>query len=234
MALRGVLLDSGDVLMGPRGGRWWPRPGFLETLARQVPAVDLATFETAAEPALAWYVVESRGPLDAAQALTIERRYFAKIVEGMGIEPSEELLDALVRGDGLPPVVFAAETRPLLEQLRARGLRLALVSDATPQLRTFYAEAELDGFFETMVISQELGCTKPDPRMYRTAAHALGLAPSELIFLDNDVANVRGAVDVGCEGIVLDVHGSGAEAGDLPVVRSLPGFLAYVDERLTR
>jgi FMN phosphatase YigB (HAD superfamily) len=83
-----------------------------------------------------------------------------------------------------------------------------------------------------MVISEELGCAKPDPRMYLTAADALGLPPAELVFLDNDVENVRGAIAVGCEGVVLDVHGSGSEAGDLPVVGSLPAFLALLDERL--
>ena len=39
-----VTLDSGDVLMGPRGGRWWPRPGFLETLAAERPGADLSGF----------------------------------------------------------------------------------------------------------------------------------------------------------------------------------------------
>jgi HAD superfamily hydrolase (TIGR01509 family) len=232
VGLRGVLLDSGDVLMGPRGGRWWPRPGFLETLAAERPGVDLSDFDAAHDPALAWYFGVRRGPMDAAQSLALERRYFRKILEGMDVEPTEDLLDALFRGDGLPLVEFAPDTRPLLEQLRARDLRLALVSDATPALRDFYVEAGLDHFFETMVISEELGCVKPDPRMYLTAADALGLQPHELIFLDNDVGNVRGAVAVGCDGVVLDVHGSAAEAEDLPVAGSLPDFLALLDERL--
>ena len=234
MALRGVLLDSGDVLMGPRGGRWWPRPGFVETLAAERPDADLTTFEAAHDPALAWYFGVRRGPMDAADSLALERRYFRKILEGMDVEPTDDLLDALFRGDGLPLVEFSADARPLLEQLRARDLPLALVSDATPALRDFYAEAGLDGFFEAMVISEELGCAKPDPRMYLSAVDALGLDPAELLFLDNDADNVRGAVAVGVEGVVLDVHGSGAEAGDLPVVGSLPDFLGRVDERLAR
>jgi hypothetical protein len=232
VALRGVLLDSGDVLMGPRGGRWWPRPGFVETLAAERPDADLSGFDAAHDVALAWYFGVRPGPMDAAEGLALERRYFRRILQGMDIEPTEDLLDALFRGDGLPLVEFSADARPLLEQLRARDLRLALVSDATPALRDFYAEAGLDGFFETMVISAELGCAKPDPRMYTTAIEALGLDPAELIFLDNDVSNVQGAIAAGIEGVVLDVHGSGADAGDLPVVGSLPDFLALVDERL--
>jgi HAD superfamily hydrolase (TIGR01509 family) len=232
MTLRGVLLDSGDVLMGPRGGRWWPRPGFLETLAVERPDADLSGFEAAHEPALAWYFGVRRGPMDEARSLALERRYFGKILEGMDIEATDDLLDALFRGDGLPLIEFSPDARPLLEQLRARDLRLALVSDATPALRVFYREAGLDNFFQTMVISEELGCAKPDPRMYLTAADALGLQPAELIFLDNDADNVRGAIAIGVEGVVLDVHGSGSEAEDLPVVASLPDFVALVDVRL--
>ena len=217
--------------MGPRGGRWWPRPGFVESVAAEVPGADLSGFEAAHDVALAWYFGAKRGPMDAADSLDLERRYFRRILDGLDIEPTEDLLDALFRGDGRPLVEFSADARPLLEGLRTRGLRLALVSDATPALRDLYAEAGLDSFFEAMVISEELGCTKPDPRMYLTAVDALGLDPAELLFLDNDVGNVRGAVAVGIEGVVLDVHGSGAEAGDLPVVGSLPGFLALVDGR---
>jgi FMN phosphatase YigB (HAD superfamily) len=231
-ALRGVLLDSGDVLMGPRGGRWWPRPGFLPIVSARLPDADLSGFEAANTAALAWFHAPAMGAMDAAQSIAREREYLGRILDGMDIEPTDDLLDAIFRGDGLPLVEFFADTRPLLDGLAARSLRLALVSDATPELRDFYAEHDLDHYFETMVISAELGCTKPDPRMYLTAVEALALDPSELVFLDNDADNVRGAVDVGCVGVVLDVDGSGADAGPLPVVSSLPDFLTYLDRHL--
>lgn len=47
MPVRGLLLDSGDTLVGPVGGTWFPGPRFFDVLAEHGVAVDAGVVERA-------------------------------------------------------------------------------------------------------------------------------------------------------------------------------------------
>lgn len=55
--------------------------------------------------------------------------------------------------------------------------KLGIVSDAWPSLLDVYANKNLDGYFDCIVISSILGVTKPNPKMYQTALNELELSP---------------------------------------------------------
>lgn len=55
----------------------------------------------------------------------------------------------------------------------------------------------LEWMIDTFVISGELGCTKPDPLMFRTASERLGLEPDECVFVDDNRDNLLGALSLG-------------------------------------
>ena len=59
------------------------------------------------------------------------------------------------------------------------------------------------GHFDVFVVSEELGCNKPEPRMYRTASDALGLQPGECVVVDDDVALVEAAITLGYRGVAI-------------------------------
>jgi 2-haloacid dehalogenase len=66
--------------------------------------------------------------------------------------------------------------------------------------RTFpFLEELLDG----VVVSGTEGIAKPDPRIYALVAERAGLAPRELVFVDDKQANVDGAVAAGLDGILF-------------------------------
>jgi putative hydrolase of the HAD superfamily len=46
---------------------------------------------------------------------------------------------------------------------------MAVVSDSWPELETLFEQIGLRSYFETFVISANLGVHKPHPRMYQTA-----------------------------------------------------------------
>jgi FMN phosphatase YigB (HAD superfamily) len=60
-----------------------------------------------------------------------------------------------------------------------------------------YRELGLDRMIETFVISAELGCAKPDPRMYRTASDGLQLDAGEYVFVDDSSDCLAGAAALG-------------------------------------
>jgi HAD superfamily hydrolase (TIGR01509 family) len=54
---------------------------------------------------------------------------------------------------------------------------------------------------DTIVYSHEVGCVKPDPRIYTIALERLDVSADRTLFLDDVQANVDGALAVGIEAI---------------------------------
>jgi HAD superfamily hydrolase (TIGR01509 family) len=198
MDVRGVLFDSGGVLMGPRGGRWNPRYDFEEILGRHGIVTPVSPAALAAGQRL----------LDEAAGTADRTDYHRAILAALDVPPDRGLLAELEAPAALPPVEFYPDVRPTLERLRDRGIALAVVSDAWPDLVDLYRAAGLDGFFTTFVISAVLGCRKPDPRMYAAGSAALGLAPGECLFVDDDPSLVEAAIALGYRGVVLSRDGA--------------------------
>lgn len=75
----------------------------------------------------------------------------------------------------------------IMRDLKKRFL-LGAVSDgqslwAVPELQS----VNLEDFFQTVVVSGDLGYRKPDIRLFKQALDALQLAPQEVIFVGNDM-----------------------------------------------
>jgi putative hydrolase of the HAD superfamily len=93
----------------------------------------------------------------------------------------------------------------VLNTLQA-SYRLALVTDAQscyaiPEIRA----VGLDGYFDPIIISSRYGFRKPDPRLFRKAIDNMGLEPSDVICVGNDMfRDTYGATMLGIKTIFLD------------------------------
>ena len=67
----------------------------------------------------------------------------------------------------------AANTHAILDRLQARGVKLGILSNNDERLRRLLAALELDGYFDTLVLSAEVGAGKPSPAMFATAQERL-------------------------------------------------------------
>ncbi len=86
----------------------------------------------------------------------------------------------------------------LLEEARARGLKLALVSNAQRELACRSLKPlDLIDTFDLMVFAGEVGAKKPDPALYETALERLGISPDEALAFEDSSKGVKGAVRVG-------------------------------------
>jgi len=87
---------------------------------------------------------------------------------------------------------------PVLNALREK-YRLSALSDgqalwALPELRA----VGLDGYFDPVIISSDLGCRKPDVRMFEMMLKKTGFHASEVLFIGNDMyRDVFGASQLG-------------------------------------
>jgi HAD superfamily hydrolase (TIGR01509 family) len=127
---------------------------------------------------------------------------------GIDLEPAEiveELLDrVMVRvGRTVPWRPGAAE---LLKDLRARGVRCALV---TMSYRRFVAPilAGLpDGTFEVVVTGDAVSQGKPHPEPYLKAAAILGVDPARTVAIEDSNTGARSAESAGCTVLVVQNH----------------------------
>jgi len=128
----------------------------------------------------------------------------------------------------LPP---APEAGGLLERLRRRGFRLAILSN-WPLAATIDRYAEASGWtrlLEGIVVSQRVGTIKPHPAIFRAAARVLGdPPPGSILHVGDDWdADVMGAKGAGWRAAYL--RGSPA---DSPLPRSRPGARGTADLEL--
>ncbi|MEU0626431.1 HAD-IA family hydrolase [Streptomyces sp. NPDC005989] len=213
--LRAVLFDSGGVLMRPIGGRWNPRADFEQTVLAYDPSITPEQFAAA--------IVVGEQFLAASSTTPDHDDYHRVLLRDLGVEPASQLLAELRRE--VPPATVLEiypEVVGTLEELSRRGVRMAVVSDAWPNLPDLHAAFGIDRFFEAYAISAELGCNKPDPRMYHHASTALNLAPSQCLFVDDDPSLVAAAITLGYEGRAVCRDSAPSE---MPSIASLAELL---------
>lgn len=85
-----------------------------------------------------------------------------------------------------------AEMVSLVAACRERTT-VALLSNATDQLREHLAHHDLVEAFDVVFCSAEIGVAKPEVAIYRHAASILGVEPAECFFTDDRPENVDGA-----------------------------------------
>ena len=89
------------------------------------------------------------------------------------------------------------EAREVLGELGERGVRLAVVSNWDSRLPTLMKTLDLDGHFEFLIYSAEIGCEKPHPAIFTRAIEEMGIEPSRAVHigdrLDEDYTGARSA-----------------------------------------
>jgi epoxide hydrolase-like predicted phosphatase len=61
---------------------------------------------------------------------------------------------------------------------------------------------ELEGLFDTVVLSSEVGMIKPEREIYELTADRLGVSPEACVMIDDLASNIQGAEAVGMRGII--------------------------------
>ena len=99
---------------------------------------------------------------------------------------------------------IAEDTRVTLDRLRARGLRLGVISNSDGRVEQALVAAGIREYFDVVLDSAVMGVEKPDPAIFRAALAALGVAPSEALYVgDLYHVDVVGARAAGMEGVLL-------------------------------
>ena len=87
------------------------------------------------------------------------------------------------------------EVNGFLAQLNERRVPWGIVTNGSPSQHGKCRQAGLDKLAAFIIVSEEIGYRKPDPRIFRDALEATGLAaPEQVMFVgDNPLADIDGA-----------------------------------------
>lgn len=140
-------------------------------------------------------------------------------------EPAALLAEyvALLQGSYLSDARLVPGAEALLDRLRARGVKLALVTSAPAQLAAgMLAARGVAHCFDAVVAGDEVPHGKPAPDGYQVALARLGVAPEGAVAVEDSATGVRSACGAGVR--CLGVGPAGAallRAGALAVATDL-------------
>lgn len=95
----------------------------------------------------------------------------------------------------------------LVRELKARGVRLAIISNSEGRLSELVAELGWSAYFDVIADSGRLGIDKPQPGIFQHVCAALALPSTELLHVgDSWEADVEGALGVGAGAVWFDAR----------------------------
>lgn len=124
-----------------------------------------------------------------------------------------------------------ADAPEALRALRARGLRVGVVSNFDTRLVGLLDQLGLAPLVDRIVHSTRAGVAKPDPAIFHLALEALGVPPAEALHAGNEVvADVEGARAAGLRAVLVDREGRLAPLPPgVPRVRTLAELVARLE-----
>jgi len=113
----------------------------------------------------------------------------------------------------------------VLDGLRARGLRLGLVSNCSSEVGALWEGSPFAGRFDAVVLSADAGICKPDVRIYTLALERLGVEPADAVFVgDGHSDELAGAERAGLRAIQLGSR-DGWRGERIDALEQLPALL---------
>ena len=94
---------------------------------------------------------------------------------------------------------------PALAALRARGKRLGILSNFSPNLENVLRQVGIHHYFSFFVVSALVGIEKPDPRIFDVMVRVANAPREEIAYVGDSVFHdVAGARRAGIAGILVD------------------------------
>jgi 2-haloacid dehalogenase len=223
---RGFLLDADNTLFDYDRAE---REAFLEAVAPALPGVppEQARAAYARINAEHWARFERR--FITSEELKLGR--FRALLDLFGLQADPARLSAAYLAALSGKAFFLPHAREVLEELSRRAALCLITNGLTTVQRGRIRKSGIEGYFSAILISEELGIAKPDPRFFHRAAEAVALPCSELLCVgDNPSADIGGARAAGIAGCWYNPGGSPWPGpGDPPeqVIGSLPELLRF-------
>ena len=115
----------------------------------------------------------------------------------------------------MTPADVAEDVRNTLDELKARGHKLAIGS-SSKNTKCILAQVGLEGFFDAISDGTNITRSKPDPEVFLKAAEFLGEKPENCIVVEDAFAGIDAAKAAGMTGVGIG-DASGYEKADVRI-----------------
>jgi putative hydrolase of the HAD superfamily len=208
-----VLLDALGTLI-----TFDPPAPRLRAALRERHGIEVSDAAAAAamKAEIAYYRAHLHEGCDASSLHDLRVRCAAVMEPALGFNPGVDTLLEALHFRAYPDVA------PALRELRARGLRLVVVSNWDFSLHERLAETGIAGLVDGAVASAELGHAKPDGAIFTHALGLAGAAPDAALHAgDSPDADVAGALAAGLRAVLVARDGTPAVPAGVPIIGSL-------------
>jgi putative hydrolase of the HAD superfamily len=181
----GFIFDYGGVLVAHQTEEDQAR------MARMA-GLDLETFSEAYRTERFDY---DKGELTAPE-------YWQRVAKSGDVLLKADVIDKLTEFDSLSWMQFDKVMWEWIDELRAAGKRVAMLSNMPRDLgESLKVHTDKLTNFDHLTLSYELRAIKPEPAIYEHCLEGLGTAPEKTVFFDDRIANVQGAELLGIHAI---------------------------------
>jgi YjjG family noncanonical pyrimidine nucleotidase len=160
-----------------------------------------------------WRAVE-RGEI---QPIEVRHRRFEQFVSEIGIDADPfTMAEAFVWGLGAHGELYEG-ARDVLEEFAGRAAMALVTNGLSDVQRARIERLDLDRYFDAIVISSEVGVTKPRPEIFDVAFEQLGSPPkhSAVMIGDSLTSDIRGGSDYGLATCWYNPRGESAGPDDV-------------------
>ncbi|MGE5674050.1 MAG: HAD-IA family hydrolase [Mycobacterium leprae] len=204
--IRGVFLDIRALVYGPEGAEL-----LCDILAGEGIAVTPAAVAEAIV-GLPEALTRNAGAMETGeQEDDYNRAMLPLLLQRLGLAAvTDALLLRLLEGLHEYHAYFSLypEVLPVLEQLKERGITMAVVANWEPSLERLVREFELDGYLAAVLASRVAGSSKPDRLIFAKALRETGLTGDEVLHVGPSLKeDVEGAVAAGIHPVWLNRTG---------------------------
>jgi putative hydrolase of the HAD superfamily len=130
-------------------------------------------------------------------------RYWAAVADELAV--ADRLPDVVAELIGLDVqswTRYRDAVWTLASTARRAGIKTAVLSNGVPEIMAQVArDRDLQAHFDTVVVSCEVGCAKPEPAIYELTLARLGVSPSDALFVDDRADNIAAARTLGLDAL---------------------------------
>ena len=205
--LDAIMFDAGGVL-------WDLRPSHQELFDKTLKAHGIETEPDRLSKAIRKAERETDNDfagLKGADEALFWKDFDAIVLGELGLDNDPEYFSAELSAEfrsvlnKVDSWVAYPDATPALEAARRRDFKLGLISNATELARRVLKNLDMERYFDFIVISEEVGVRKPDPRIFEIALEMANTRPERSLFLgDKPATDAMGATRAGMMAVLVD------------------------------
>ena len=127
--------------------------------------------------------------------------FWKKVTEELGVT---EKYDSLIKFiENLPHHELNEQVINLVDRLRTGGYKVGLLSNNDIAAANRFRDTGLINHFDAVVVSAEIGYSKPHPKAFEIFIERLGVTADELIYIDDTERSLTNAQAIGFHPILF-------------------------------